>query len=146
MQSQHAIDWNRPDCLISKYFSVREVTQGDEQRIPAPGSAEEINILTLAAELDLIREAWDGPIGVTSWNRPYWVNRAVGGVSNSQHITGGAADIYPIDSSEYEFEEWLDARWGGAMGYGAAAGRGFTHIDLRGGGFDRGEGEIRWTY
>lgn len=146
MNTQHAIDWNKPDCLVSKYFTVREVTQGDEQRIPTPGSEEEINILTLAAELDLVREAWGGPIGVTSWHRPYWVNKAVGGVSNSQHITGGAADIYPIGASEYEFEEWLDARWGGALGYGAAAGRGFTHVDLRGGGFDRGQGEIRWSY
>jgi hypothetical protein len=146
MQTQHAIDWGNPACLLSKYFTVGEVTQNDPERVPTPGSEEEINILCLAAELDLIREAWDGPIGVTSWFRPYHINLAVGGVSNSQHITGGAADIYPIGASEYEFEEWLDARWGGALGYGAAAGRGFTHVDLRGGGFDRGQGEIRWTY
>jgi hypothetical protein len=146
MQNQPPIDWNKPDCLVSKYFTVREVTQGDEQRIPTPGSEEEINIFALAAELDLIREAWGEPIGVTSWNRPYWVNKAVGGVSNSQHITGGAADIYPINGGGQEFEDWLDVEWGGALGYGQAAGRGFTHIDLRGGGYKRGPGEIRWSY
>jgi putative chitinase len=146
MRTQHAIDWSNPDCLISKFFKVSEVTQGDVERIPSPGSEEEINSLTLAAELDLIREAWAGPIGVTSWYRPYAINLAVGGVPDSQHITGAAADIYPIDGDCQDFEDWLDERWGGGLGYGAFSGREFTHIDLRGGGFERGAGEIRWFY
>lgn len=146
MSTQNAIDWGNPDCLVSKYFTVGEVTQNDPERIPMPGSVEEINILVLAAELDLIREAHDGPIGITSWNRPYDINLAVGGVPDSQHITGAAADIYPIDGDGQDFEDWLDSLWGGALGYGQFSGRGFTHIDLRGGGFKRGEGEIRWYY
>jgi hypothetical protein len=144
MQNQPQIDWNDPDCLISKCFTVGEVTQGDPERIPSPGSIEEINILALAADLDLVRIEWNGPIGVTSWNRPYWINLAVGGVVDSQHITGGAADIYPIGGDIYEFQDWLDARWGGGLGYGAA--RGFVHVDLRDGGWERGPGVIRWTY
>jgi Peptidase M15 len=71
------------------------------------------------------------PIGVTSWYRPYAVNLAVGGVPDSQHITGAAVDIYPMEGGDQEFEDWLDNNWGGALGYGQAAGRGFTHIDLR---------------
>lgn len=144
MQKQHAIDWHNPECLVSKYFSVQEVTQGDPRRIPAPNSEEEMNILALAADLDLMREEYDGPIGVTSWNRPEGVNREVGGATYSQHLTGGAADIYPIEGDVYEFEAWLDSRWGGAMGYGAS--RGFVHVDLRGGGWMRGDGDIRWFY
>jgi Peptidase M15 len=146
MQSQHAIDWNDPACLLSKYFTVGEVTQNDPERVPSPGSEEEINILSLAAEFDLIREDWDGPIGVTSWYRPYEINLAVGGVPNSQHITGGAVDLYPLEGGNLEFEDWLNLNWGGALGYGQAAGRGFTHIDLRGGGWKRGPGDIRWNY
>lgn len=146
MSHSNAIDWANPDCLISKFFSVGEVTQHDPDRIPTPGSEEEINILLLAAELDLIREAWGRPIGVTSWYRPYKINLAVGGVPDSQHIHGSAADIYPIDADEVEFEDWLDSQWGGALGYGAYGGRGFTHIDLRAGGWMRGEGNIRWYY
>jgi Peptidase M15 len=146
MTTQTPIDWTNPACPISRHFTVGEVTQNDPERVPTPGSEEEINIFALAAELDLIRDAWGEPIGVTSWYRPYAINLAVGGVSNSQHITGGAADIYPINGGEQEFEDWLDVDWGGALGYGQAAGRGFTHVDIRGGGYKRGPGEIRWPY
>jgi hypothetical protein len=144
MSTQHAIDWAKPECLISRYFTVGEVTQNDPERVPSPGSEEEINILSLAADLDLLREAWGDAIGVTSWYRPYEINRAVGGATNSQHIYGLAADIYPIGGDVYEFQDWLDSHWGGALGYGAA--RGFVHVDLRGGGWQRGEAEIRWSY
>jgi hypothetical protein len=44
------------------------------------------------------------------------------------------------------FEAWLDSHWGGGLGYGVKSGLGFTHLDLRGGGFDWGGGEIRWEY
>jgi hypothetical protein len=140
------IDWNNPSALISKHFTVVEVTQNDDRRIPATGSDEEAAILKLAVELDKIREAWGSAIGVTSWYRPYAVNLEVGGVSNSQHIYGSAADIYTMDDRNEEFEAFLDKNWGGGLGYGVASGRGFTHLDLREGGWQCGPGEIRWTY
>jgi hypothetical protein len=146
MTSLLSIDWSNPACKISTFFSVGEVTKGEEERIPTPGSEEEINILLLAAELDMVRAAWGEPIGVSSWFRPYAVNRAVGGAIDSQHMTGAAADIYPLEGDPEDFEIWLDSRWGGALGYGAAAGKGFTHVDLREGGFDKGRGDIRWSY
>ena len=146
MKNHHPIDWTNPDCLVSQHFSVGEVTQLDPERIPAPGSDEEKQIIALALQLDQIRESWGAAIGVTSWYRPYETNRAVGGVLDSQHITGGAADIYPIEGDGQHFEEWLDIYWGGGLGYGQHSGRGFTHIDLRGGGFKDGPGSIRWTY
>lgn len=146
MKFQSPIDWANPQCPISKCFTVGEVTQRDAERIPSPGSEEEINILALAEQLDLIRESWGAAIAITSWYRPYLINLAVGGVADSQHITGGAADIYPIEGDGQHFEEWLDIYWGGALGYGQHSGRGFTHVDLRGGGFKDGAGSIRWTY
>jgi hypothetical protein len=95
-----------PDCLISKCFTVGEVTQNDLERILSPGSVEEISshlrlTLTLFALPGTVRSTLRPGIA------PTISNLAVGGVSNSQHITGAAADIYPIGSSEYEFEEWL---------------------------------------
>jgi uncharacterized protein YcbK (DUF882 family) len=94
----------------------------------------------LARELDKVREAWDNPIGVTSWYRPEPINSEVGGVANSQHTLGAAADIYTMDGRDTEFEEWLDTKaWTDkALGYGVASGRGFTHVDLR--------KDLRWTY
>lgn len=136
--SRQGIDWRNPNCKISRYFTAREVTNGDARRIPTD-AAVVANILELAAELDKLREAWGSPIGVTSWYRPPRVNAAVGGVPNSQHINGGAADVYAMSGNERQFEEWLDSRWDRALGYGVASGRGFTHLDLR-------PGRIRWWY
>lgn len=132
------IDWNNPTCKISKYFTVREVTQGDKRRIPVIKKIQD-NIIKLAFELDRVREAWGDPIVVTSWYRPPAVNCAVGGVSNSQHLTGSAADIYPLNGQLLKFQNWLDKEaWADkALGYGAK--KGFVHLDLR-------KGRIRWVY
>ncbi|MDS3861036.1 D-Ala-D-Ala carboxypeptidase family metallohydrolase [Thermosynechococcaceae cyanobacterium BACA0444] len=132
------IDWNNPNSRVSKYFTVGEVTNNQPARIPPVGPHRD-NVIRLARELDLVREAWGGPIGVTSWYRPPAINRAVGGVSNSQHLTGLAADIYPIGRNGREFEAWLDRIWVYALGYGQSSGRGFTHVDLR-------PGRARWRY
>ena len=43
--------------------------------------------------LDPLRQAWGRPIIVNSGYRSPAVNRAVGGVPNSQHTRGEAADI-----------------------------------------------------
>ena len=136
------INWNDPSCKISKYFSVGEVTNHDPVRKPRSKKIEE-NAIALSHHLDQIREDWGKPIGVTSWYRPPEINKAVGGVPDSRHLLGSAADIYPIGGNVFEFQKWLDSRWQGALGYGAP--RGFVHIDLRG----IGEGKlkrIRWNY
>ena len=141
------IDWQDFNCKISKYFTVGEVTRYDVRRIPRPGSIEAANILRLAQELDKIRHEWGAAIGVTSWYRPYEINLAVGGVSNSQHITGSAVDIYTMDGRDDKFEVFLDEYWCGALGYGVRSGLGFTHLDMRNGRWKHSEGElIRWMY
>lgn len=141
------VDWwdSRTD-FISHYFTELDVTNGDQRRIPQKGSEVEANVLAMAAELDKIRAEWDAAIGVTSWNRPPAVNTEVGGARFSQHLTGGAVDIYTLDGRDYEFEDFLDRHWGGGLGYGVASRRYFTHLDLREGGWRRGPGTIRWTY
>ncbi|MGL5922206.1 D-Ala-D-Ala carboxypeptidase family metallohydrolase [Chroococcidiopsis sp.] len=142
------INWHNPRCFVSKYFTVAEVTQQDKRRIPNVGSTEANNILKLAKELDKVREAWGHPISITSWYRPKVINAQVGGVRNSTHILGLAADIYPLaGGSVHDLQRWLDHRWGDRMGYGAK--KGFCHVDIDGGGgLDRvGKfGKVRWNY
>lgn len=135
------INWDDMNARVSRYFFVSEVTQNDRRRIPSPGSEIEKNIRTLAVALDQVRQNWGSPIQVTSWYRPPDINRAVGGVANSQHIYGLAADIRTLDGRDQEFEHWLDTiAWKDrALGYGVLSGRGFTHVDMR-------PERIRWRY
>lgn len=131
------INWSDFNCKVSKYFTVGEVTQNDKHRIPT-NTVHQKNIMRIAAELDKLREEWGNPIGVTSWYRPPFINAAVKGAKNSQHLNGGAVDIYPIGGDIYKFQKWLDKRWNMAMGYGAPR---FIHLDLRAPGQ-----RIRWNY
>ena len=137
-KSWQQINWNDMTAKVSQYFTVREVTNGDLRRIPQSNAIKQ-NIFTLAKELDEVREAWGSAILVNSWYRPPAINRAVGGVSNSQHISGKAVDIRPGSGSIFDFQRWLDEKgWPNrALGYGAR--RGFVHIDMR-------PGKIRWPY
>lgn len=126
------VDWNNFACPVGKYITVGEVLQYDARRKPVPGSSEEKAILAICKQFDAIREAWSGPLGVTSGYRPEPINSQVGGVPGSYHVKGMALDIYPIGESLQKFHQWLVQRWSG--GYGDGRPKGFIHIDTRNGG------------
>ncbi len=138
-----SVVWRDFNCKISKHFTVGELLRYDPNRIPSDEGIKQ-NIIAIAKEADKIREAWGSPIGVSSGYRPPKVNAACGGARYSQHLTGNALDIYPMMGSIYDFQKFVDAKWGGGLGYGAR--KGFVHIDLREGGWDRGSFAIRWNY
>lgn len=123
------INWNDPKEKIGKYFTVGEATKNCT-RIPETQELR-FNIVLLAGQLDKVREAWGSPLIVTSWYRPPAVNKAVGGVSNSTHLQGYAADVYPANGKLKEFQAWVDKHWYGALGYGLK--KGFVHLDMRNG-------------
>lgn len=131
-------NWYDFDSPISKYFTIGEVSQWDKKRIIVEPVHRQ-NAIILGKQLDKIREDWGKPIGVSSWYRPPAVNSAVGGARYSQHLNGGAVDIFPIGGDVYAFQKWLDSRWDMALGWGAS--RGFVHIDLR-----SQPKRIRWNY
>lgn len=84
-----------------KYFSIPELTASPTARrlkIDNTPSREVVGRLTLLVEnvLDPLREAYGQPIIVTSGYRCPALNKAVGGVKNSQHILGEAADIRTV--------------------------------------------------
>jgi GH24 family phage-related lysozyme (muramidase) len=141
-------DWSSFGAKVSKHFTVGEVLQYDARRRPIRGSAEVKAILELAAHLDRLRDSWGGPIGVTSWYRPEPINRQVGGVPNSFHTRGMAADIYPLDGEMDRFHAWLIKRWSGGLGDGRN--KGFIHVDTEGGGGFSARGGVRpkrtWLY
>lgn len=81
-----------------KYFTIEELTQSATARrlgIDNTPPAEALKALEELTEtvLDPLREAWQRPIKVNSGYRCPELNRKVGGVSNSRHLLGKAADI-----------------------------------------------------
>lgn len=83
-----------------KYFTLEELCKSSTAKrlgLTNYPQREEIfnNLRTLVDKvLDPAREMLGAPIIVSSGYRSPKVNKLVGGVSNSEHLTGGAADIY----------------------------------------------------
>ena len=82
---------------MSKYFTLEEMTRSQTAvRLKidnTPNATQKRDLLRLMDYLDGIREAFGQPIRVTSGFRSWGANKAVGGVKNSQHLAGQAADI-----------------------------------------------------
>lgn len=142
-----SVDIDRPIYNQSN-FTWAEVTKGgarlpentvfDGKTIDAAQITS--NIVKLAHELDKVRVVFGNcPITITSWYRPTAVNRAVGGVSNSQHLLGWAADIQIQGYQPHQVAARLDRIWQGGLGDSVA----FTHLDLR---HLMGWSAARWDY
>ena len=85
----------RPSTL----FSLEELTTTNTGLSNVPGTTARANLERLANQvLEPLRERF-GPILITSGYRSPAVNAAVGGVSNSDHLNGTAADLYAQDGT-----------------------------------------------
>lgn len=98
---------------MSKYFTFLELIKTDTGLNNIPTQMDYVeNLVLLSQLLDEIRELYGAPIVVTSAYRDFHVNAAVGGVANSLHRLGRAADIrpnyYPAKDYYYNFQQLLD--------------------------------------
>ena len=123
------LDWNSFNALITPNLTVGEVLQWDKRRTPSAGSSDRARIVKTAREFQRVRDAWGRPLGVTSFYRPEPINRQVGGVQNSRHVSGEAFDVYPVGASIDAFYQWIRTRWTGGLGDGRN--KGFIHLDTR---------------
>ncbi len=85
---------------LSEHFSLRELTKTSVNIENVPNEAQVENLKRLCRWLEQLRRRWnnlygegDDPIIINSGFRSPEVNKAVGGVSTSNHLTGCAADI-----------------------------------------------------
>lgn len=83
---------------ISKNFSLEEMIASDTAKargiINVPNTQQLCNLCALVNNvLQPLRTAMGRSIDISSGFRSKQLNMAVGGVSNSQHMTGEAADI-----------------------------------------------------
>jgi uncharacterized protein YcbK (DUF882 family) len=94
----------------------------------------EKNIIELADNLQILRDYLNKPINPTNGFRCITHNKNVGGVKNSQHILGKAADIKVKDTTPEEVANAIEHlmeigefKMGGVGRYNT-----FTHVDIRG--------------
>lgn len=97
---------------MGKYFSIKELCKTSTKIDNTPNADIINNLNQLIDVLDDIREEWTkvcdvngwgtGAIIVTSGYRSQAVNKAVGGVNNSEHLLGYAVDIVPSNGKNLE--------------------------------------------
>ena len=97
--------------MASKHFKLEEfltsstARQKSMENLPSWEIVEHLQ--ELAAFLDQLRDAWGSGIKVTSGYRNEALNKAVGGVKNSVHMIGYAADIVPSNGKFKEFAKFI---------------------------------------
>jgi uncharacterized protein YcbK (DUF882 family) len=96
-----------------KYFTMNELTHSAtairKDIDNTPDNTAKANLTALVANiLDPLREAYGKPIVVSSGYRCAKLNRAVGGVARSQHITGQAADIQSVSKSKADHKKLFE--------------------------------------
>ena len=112
---------------MGRYFTLSELcvsSVANARKIdntPPPAIKVKLNALVNNL-LDPVRERWGHPITVNSGYRCPVLNKAVGGVATSQHVTGEAADITAgspaqnrklfdlVASSGLPFDQLIDER------------------------------------
>ena len=118
------------DIQLSQHFQLSEFChlQKYPQNIP---TIQQIANMTYGCRqlLEPAREAIGCPIIVNSGFRNADVNRLVGGVRNSQHLLGQAADIRPKDPAQ--FQHLVDFLKSHALTDQLLTGNGWLHISWR---------------
>jgi uncharacterized protein YcbK (DUF882 family) len=112
-----------PQKFLAPHFKLCEFLHGDD---PLPPAWVVNNLTRLAHRLQGIRDLLGLPVLINSGYRTAEHNRAVGGVKNSFHLKGMAADIIIPGMPAAEVQRHL-RNWQGGMGSYAH----FTHVDIR---------------
>lgn len=123
---------------LSKNFTLREFKSKDKSRM-----SEDVlsNVKDLACSLQVLRDFLGEPIRVNSGYRSPEHNKAIGGVPNSQHVLGKAADIKVKGVETEDLYLLIES----LIGYGDMLEGGlglydsFVHYDIRG-------VKARWNY
>ena len=96
---------------ISKNFTLEELTASATAKEKGisnnPGQTDIVNLCGLVHNvLQPLRNWWGKEVKIGSGYRSLALNRAVGGVSNSQHMKGEAADLC-IDGDIQKGKSWF---------------------------------------
>ena len=88
------------EARLSEHFRLAEITKTNTRIENVPNEAQVKNLKRLCGWLEMLRSEWnkrygdgDDPIIINSGYRSPMVNKTVGGVATSNHLTGCAVDI-----------------------------------------------------
>lgn len=92
------------DIKLTKHFKLSEFVNSDTASRLAIDNTPSLDVVTNLQQLcfhvlEPMRIWFDAPILINSGYRCPALNKAVGGVPNSQHLTGEAADIHLPDKA-----------------------------------------------
>ena len=94
--------------IISLHFTLEELCATSTGLPNKPDAQSTANLVHLCTNvLEPLREAMRQPVKIGSGYRSKAVNAAVGGVSNSQHMTGQAVDLC-IDGDMAKGRKWFE--------------------------------------
>ena len=114
-------------------FRLSEFEVSGAHREPVPAELHG-SVLTLAWELQALREHLVAPVRVLSGYRSPEYNASISGAKRSQHMQGRAADIAVKDHSPAQVADAIEALIAAGRMQDGGLGRypGFTHYDVRG--------------
>lgn len=97
---------------LSKNFTLAELCASDTAKAKGiknePGTQEIVNLTALCTKvLQPLRDWWGKEVKIGSGYRCPKLNAAVGGVTNSQHMKGQAADLC-IDGDNAKGRAWFE--------------------------------------
>jgi len=123
---------------LTKNFNKREFNSKDGKKMPHEVF---LNVKELANNLQVIRDCINSPLHINSAYRSPEHNKAIGGVSNSQHLLGKSADITAKDFSPVQLYSIIEGliEQGKVSEGGLGIYNGFVHYDIRG-------TKARWDY
>ena len=95
------------DARLSPHFTLGEMCKTEANLENVPNEAQVENLKRLCGWLEMLRSEWnkrygegEEPIIINSGYRSEAVNRAVGGVAGSNHLTGCAVDIHVLGKEQ----------------------------------------------
>lgn len=100
------------DIRLSKNFSLDEFCVSQtaarlgREIVPTSEQADRIEALVIHV-LQPLRDAIKSPVIINSGLRPEWLNTAIGGSKNSQHMEGEAADFIVVEHSTLDAADMI---------------------------------------
>lgn len=97
--------WLSQNFHLSEFTSSQEAVRRGINNIPSGAIVS--NLAALCDNiLEPVREQF-GPVRISSGYRSPQLNRTIGGATNSQHVTGMAADVEVPDVDNCDIARWI---------------------------------------